>query len=895
MNYNYLAGNHDLSLSAWGPFAHDFFTLSHVTDEGKGWRFDFLQAPGIYRRKVFPPETLRECEWAPTEIAADLSHYGYEQKMVPEPLSCKVTYSTLSNKFRMGRCEFCNHSDEDNMTVLYIFGRLHAGDPDEVVPQLPEGVFYRCACEHDAFAWGCDRCDTHLIWDGRRRGEEPMDDAVHHHALGANYSNVGYPGFGGTVGDRAEYCLEMPEGHNFIAMRFRTPDKQDAKLRVTYGNDTKEVICRGGAAFHLQTLFEGNLKSGTLVIESLIPVEIQVDGFVFGIKCAMEEISFVPYRALFDVKASSGPVPGSAIISSSMFEEDYGLAWSFHDAFEREYYTDDLARLCNYSYALRQPFYKSAVFGGEKEYCKEVFMLPIRVPAHGSKVIYSVYGVGRGSGFEAELTKWAQTSDEEFEAIYQKAHANRFRFQPTAAGENFRFGQERMAAVALTNIIFPLEIKGQRVRHHVPTRYYSSLYQWDSGFSGIGLAEIDKIRAIENLNSYVTEPDDDDCAFILHGTPLPVQAYLFMELWNRYQDRSFLEYFYPRMRKWYLFLAGHIQPSTVDKFKTRLLQTWDYFYNSGGWDDYPPQWTMYEERIFNVAPVVVTSNVIRFAKIMAMAAKELGKTDDLPGYQADIDRLADALQTFSYDKEDQIFSYVIHDNEGNFAGIYRDSKHGNCNFNFGLDGVSPLIAGICTPEQQQLFWDRLRSPDHMWSPYGISTVDRSAPYYRSDGYWNGGVWMPHQWFMWKAALDHNQTEFARRIALTALQLWERECERTGYCYEHFALGSGRGCMCHHFGALSSPVLAWYGAYYEKGRLTCGLDVWVKNRCSKDGEISAELEIAGNTGEFTTVLFVAGEGTHQVTFNGKQCPVEENIPGTLEITLPKNQQGTLTIR
>ena len=23
--------------------------------------------------------------------------------------------------------------------------------------------------------------------------------------------------------------------------------------------------------------------------------------------------------------------------------------------------------------------------------------------------------------------------------------------------------------------------------------------------------------------------------------------------------------------------------------KSSLLKTWDYFYNSGGWDDYPPQ------------------------------------------------------------------------------------------------------------------------------------------------------------------------------------------------------------------------------------------------------------------------------------------------------------------
>ena len=60
----------------------------------------------------------------------------------------------------------------------------------------------------------------------------------------------------------------------------------------------------------------------------------------------------------------------------------------------------------------------------------------------------------------------------------------------------------------------------------------------------------------------------------------------------------------------------------------------------------------------------------------------------------------------------------------------------------------------------------LASEEHLWSACGLPQWDRSAPYYRRDGYWNGAVWMPYQWMFFKAALDAGKTGFAFRIADT---------------------------------------------------------------------------------------------------------------------------------
>ena len=183
----------------------------------------------------------------------------------------------------------------------------------------------------------------------------------------------------------------------------------------------------------------------------------------------------------------------------------------------------------------------------------------------------------------------------------------------------------------------------------------------------------------------------------------------------------------------------------------------------------------------------------------------------------------------------------------------------------------------------------------MWCDIGISTVDKTAPYFRTDGYWNGCVWMPHQWFFWKAALDDNRSDFARKIAHTALDLWQNEVDQSRYCFEHFSMSSHRGAGCCHFGGLSSPVLNWYAAYYEKQRFTAGFDTWIKSQDITENSAAVQLVIGGNSGDKTTLLYTAGDGEWQAFYNNEAIPTTMVVAGCLEMTLPKNSSGKLEIK
>ena len=212
----------------------------------------------------------------------------------------------------------------------------------------------------------------------------------------------------------------------------------------------------------------------------------------------------------------------------------------------------------------------------------------------------------------------------------------------------YSFALERLAATSLTNVVYPVRIQGDWIRHHTPGRWWDSLYTWDSGFIGLGFAVLDIKRAVENLNTYLlTLPGNSQSAFIHHGSPVATQFFLFQEIFNRTGSMDFLKEFYPQMLQYHRFMTGRMGSSTTGKLKSGLLKTWDYFYSAGGWDDYPPQVYIRNNSLeSSVAPVITSAMGIRTALILKGAAAILGEdTDEL---DKDIRKLKSALQDHSW-------------------------------------------------------------------------------------------------------------------------------------------------------------------------------------------------------------------------------------------------------
>ncbi|HEY6506331.1 MAG TPA: trehalase family glycosidase, partial [Chitinophagaceae bacterium] len=442
-------------------------------------------------------------------------------------------------------------------------------------------------------------------------------------------------------------------------------------------------------------------------------------------------------------------------------------------------------------------------------------------------------------------------------------------------GKKYLFSRKMLQSTLLSNVVYPVYTQDQYIKHFTPGKWWNSLYTWDLGFIALGLSDVNPSLAAECVNTYVTAPGSQS-AFIHHGSPVPVQFYVFLELWNKTQSKELLRYFYPRLKQYYAFMAGHHGSSTTGKLSSHLLKTWDYFYNSGGWDDYPAQVGVHQQHLEQtVTPVITTAQVIRIAKILRMAARALDSLADLKEYDQDISRFTGALQNSAWDESSGYFSYVMHDSAGKATGFFKDTVSGT-NFNMGLDGAYPLIAGVCTKKQQDILLDKIFSPKHMWNPSGIGVVDKSAPYYRIDGYWNGSVWMPHQWFVWKAMMDINRTDLAYKIASKGLDVYKKETDASYYTFEHFLASSGRGAGWHQFSGLSTPVLSWFSAYYKTGTVTPGFEIWINQQAFNNDyssyKASLSFDDATHPHQRAVLVGMNPAFNYRVLFDGKPIPL-----------------------
>lgn len=893
--YDYLINTHDLeTLSDWGPFARDIYALSHIADRKKGVKFDFCLIPGILRRSFFPPETLRECGCSPLEAAPDLSYFSFRQQMEGmDHFYCDVAYGNIGKDLWLGRAEFVNNTHELRATSLLACVRL-APRPD-VMPFIPENAIFLDALDYEEISYSYTRFDHNLVCAGGRRGEQNFPGTVNNRCIGKPFYDKGLPCFAEKAGDKLRYKFTAPGSEGCIFGRIRVDQDKTQQIKAVVNGQEFTFDLAGNGTFELIELYRGKFATdNTLeIVSSADGAGVRIDGFVIGDKdLHSSNIRFAPMGRAMSPQVQKENHPQCCTVTSDKLDHAYGCWWSKPESVQRDYWVDNLSHFINYSYGLRQPYFRQWQITGD-EYCHDSYIIPIEITAGGKAVIYTIYCTAANCTEAEKIITDLDKSNENLEKLFQSARKRASIPNGSAAGKKYEFSQQLMRATSLTNVNFPISKQGCNIRHHVPDKYYNSLYSWDSGFIGLGFMELDKTRAIENLNVYVTDPGAENY-FLLYGTPMPVQAYMYLEIWNRWQDKEMLEFFYPRLLQFYSFIAGHVPTSTYNRPKSNMLCSWDYFYNSGGWDDYPPQWYVHKFKTHNCVPVVTTAHAIRFAKILLQAADELGIEKDKAMLQNDIEKLTAALQTHSWSEKDAVFSYVEHDENGNPLGYWLDPAS-KVNYNFGMDGASPLVSGICSSDQREKLFAMLADPERMWCDIGISTVDRSAPYFRADGYWNGCVWMPHQWFFWKAALDDNRSDFARQIAKTALDLWQNEVDQSRYCFEHFSMSSHRGAGCCHFGGLSSPVLNWYAAYFEQQRFNTGFDCWVKKLKTSEDGAEADLVISGNPGDKTTVLYVAGSGEWEAFYNGKSVPAAMIIEGCLEITLEKASSGKLEIK
>lgn len=887
--------NHDLTLPAWGPYTKQYSGISHIPAANDGVRFDLAVFPGLYRRRVDVPNVRFESGYHVWAAAPDLSCYTLRHELEwKDRVYADISFAPLAENARLIRAQLHNGTSVPQNLVLHYMASAHDPVPSYrsfaicgADVQLPDPAAFVLAKDYDHLQFAVPRPPDSLGWDGMRRAEEPVNGFVCGYGVGQNFGCAAGQGpFGAPLpagkGDTVRYTfsLSAPLQAPCLCVRYCNPAGEASRYTLSSG-ETLELPPAAQPVLAFVPL-RAPLPAGshTLALEAAGTGGAKLDCLVLCEKDARDALRVVP--------RGDGARPLLTTYEDEQFltlqyphiRECYGVLWQYGDTQVRQIEHDEL------DIFLRDTVHdhvSSTLHGNGRGHFTNVFQRPIPLAPGETRVLYGAVCCAETPEETAALCRRLGAEQSGFEAAWQDASAALAPAAPLPAGGAYALGQQLMQAVLCTNVVYPVYTRGQYIRHNTPGRWWDCLYTWDSGFIGMGLTQFSLRRGFDCLNAYLTPPGNEEAAFIHHGSLVPTQFYLFAELLNRTGSRALAEYCYPRLLQYYRFYTGQAGGSTTASLASGLLRPWDYFYNSGGWDDYPPQRIVHMQRLEAVCtPVVTTAHAVRCAKLLAYTARLLGLDADAAALDADAARLTQALQDAAWEDASGYFGYVLHDGAGRPTGILREEN--GVNHNMGLGGASPLFARACTPAQETRLWEHLQSSEHLWCSCGLSTVDQSAPYYRRDGYWNGAVWMPYQWLFFKAALDAGQADFAFAIADTALRLWQEECAASYHCFEHFMIESRRGAGWHQFGGLSAPVVQWFASYYVPGTLTTGFDTFVAQAAwlPENAGVSAVLDCtrAGRT----TVLAALAPGQLRMTASAPVERVCQRHDGLWEVTL-----------
>lgn len=881
--------SHDLTLPDWGPYSKHYSGISHIPDVSRGIRFDLAVFPGLdnYRSEV--PSVYYYSGYHVWDADSDLSRYTLRHELLWKDLVyTDIDFLALNSNTRLIQTHCHNNSDQSqSLCMNYAASAWYptASNSRTVLSgadvQLPEDGCLVLAADYQDLRFAHPRLRDSLCWDGQRRAEEPRPGSVQGYVIAQGF---------GEAGDWVSYrfFLKKPLQEPVLCVRYWNRGSTPAVFRLSTG---EELVLPPTQTPDISWVpLSKEVPQGQLDLEltALQGEDLALDCLILCEDRNRELIQIQPRHEIIQGRPELHNQKNFLLIQYPQADMWYGFVWSGPEVGIREHHASDLEGCIRF---LGRDPVSAMPMSDHKGHYIHILQRPIVLEPGQSQTVTSAICSGKTKQEVLERCEVLRHNLSAFPIGQLENHG----LECLAAGEKYRLSQQLMRAMLHTNVVYPVYTRGQFIRHNTPGRIWDSLYTWDSGFAGMGLMQSSLQRAFECLDAYLTPPGDDETAFIHHGSLVPTQFYLFAELLSRTCSEELLIYCYPRLQQYYEFMIGRAESSTLANLKSGLLRPWDYFYNSGGWDDYPPQKEIHEKKMEqSAAPVVTSAHMIRCAKIMEYCAQRLKKPHDAAVFRADIIRLADALQQLSWDEESGYFGYVLHDEAGEPCGILRSQN--NENFNKGLGGVSPLFADICTPSQAKRMWAHLESDKELWCSCGLSTVDQSASYYRDDGYWNGAVWMPYQWMYFKAALDSSRTDTAYAIAQTALDLWAQETGETYNCYEHFMIKTRRGAGWHQFGALSAPVTQWFNAYYVPGTVTTGFNCFVRSRSwnREKNSILLELDFTQEGASAILIAMDPGELHFHCSSIGQLICISQRHDGLWELVLSIRQPGTILL-
>jgi putative isomerase len=253
-------------------------------------------------------------------------------------------------------------------------------------------------------------------------------------------------------------------------------------------------------------------------------------------------------------------------------------------------------------------------------------------------------------------------------------------------------------------------------------------------------------------------------------TQAPNGAFMAWMMFLRGRDRSLLELVYEPLRRNQLWWREMRDPDRRGLVSCGTSDVGEGMYkgmhfgarNETGMDNsathdeaiYEP-----ETRTLSTFDVGLNSVLALDAEMLALIARELGRTGE-----------AEELDALAASSRDRIRTELWDEARGIFANRQR-----NGGFVRSLAPTSfyPLICGAATPEQAGRLLQHLDDPRTFGGEWVIPNATRDDPAYRDNVYWRGRIWPNVNYFVWHALRRNGFEAEARAFGAKCMKLFEK--------------------------------------------------------------------------------------------------------------------------
>ncbi len=416
-------------------------------------------------------------------------------------------------------------------------------------------------------------------------------------------------------------------------------------------------------------------------------------------------------------------------------------------------------------------------------------------------------------------------SVEEAEALYAEANAK-------LDEENSRYGAHAEAYTAMKTCLAwdtIYECEHDRICSTV-SRIWNLhwggyvLFDWDTYFAAV-MASLDNGK-LAQLNAIAITEEVTEKGFVPNfgsandsksrdRSQPPVGSFACLEIYNKWQEKWFLEHVFFTLLRWNRWFADHRmtaegyicwgsdEPVSVNGryYEIHNVHDLQAAKFESGLDNSP----MYDEAAFDekrnimlLADVGLMGLYILDCRCLSQIAKIVGRDDAVNEIEERKNIVENALDTLWDDD----------------FGLYlnKDLVDGSLSRRISPTNFYALQSDKVSEKRKRRMMDEhFYNPEEFWGEYIMPSIARNDPGYPDQNYWRGRIWAPMNFLAYEAMKYAGLKKECDDLAKKSEELILKEWREHGHVHENYSGDDGTGCSAansdkfYHWGGLLAYI------------------------------------------------------------------------------------------